>query len=154
VRAMTPSPVRQEPYATAEHEPEQMANVSGFSACFIGNSHLAALKQSWANRPPAIRPNFQINWFAVRGELGFRALRQDKGALVPMSDLARERLLFSSDGQEKIELSHYDAFVLYGAALGGLIDTLAEFCAEYGTTQHTRLGPINHLISRACFSEL
>ena len=99
----------------------------GFSVCMIGNSHVAALKLAWSNRPPEIKDGTTITFFSAQNRLMSRIER--KGAkLVSGSEELAEKLRYTSGGQDSIKLKEYDAFVLVGSGFGIDIPRLTEEC--------------------------
>lgn len=117
------------------------------SVCLIGNSHIAALKQAWSNRPPKVAAGFSATFFSAQNRM-MEHLAVEGRALVPQrSDLA-EKLSYTSGGIQTIEVDSYNAFVLVGSGFG--ID-LEKFSAIGGTPAHLRWKKVEPLLSEACF---
>lgn len=124
--------------------------MNGYSLCIIGNSHTAAIKQAWTNRAPAVAPDFSLTFFAARAPQ-FKALDCRQSALVPSDGEFEDRLRMTSGGKDRIEIDRYDAFVLIG--LGFRINMIT-LCGECGVVEHLQWGPVERLLSHACFASV
>jgi len=123
--------------------------MTAYSVCAIGNSHAGAIRQAWANRVPAVRAEFSIAFFSAAGhQLRHLALR--KRMLIARDRELKERFLDSA-GEKRIEIDRYDAFVLIGMEFG--IDML-KLCGTSGVVEHLRLGPVERVMSHACFAAM
>jgi len=98
-----------------------------FSICFLGNSHVAAIKQAWTNREPAVAPDVSLTFFSAGTHL-LQRLQLKDGVWMAGSEPLREKLAYTSDGLESIALKTFDAFVLFGSGFG--LD-IPKFCAGY-----------------------
>lgn len=87
--------------------------------CFIGNSHLAAIKEGW-ERVRRDFGEFDITFFAARAKR-LQGLYLDNGALVPDNDALAKYLAFTSNGLSEICLKDYDVFLVYGLGLKPII---------------------------------
>jgi len=118
-----------------------------YSVCVIGNSHVAALKQAWTNRAPAVSTEFSVTFFSAQNRL-MTCLERKGRALVPTDDELAQKLEFTSEGKRSIEVDDYDAFVFVGS---GFCVDLLKFWTESGSTDGLRHGAVQNLVSRACF---
>lgn len=80
--------------------------------CFIGDSHVAALRQA-LDDPRASAHADRISIFGSRGS-GLFSLHAEDGALVTDEKKVRQDLNFTG-GDRKIKLRHYDAFCIVGS---------------------------------------
>lgn len=85
--------------------------------CFLGNSHLAALKLA-ADRDPALIPGGgAADWFAGSAT-SIGALKLDKGRwLAPRGERLKAQMLAISGGVGRVDLTAHDLFVIVGVAL-------------------------------------
>jgi len=110
------------------------------SICFIGDSHVAALRQA-LDDPSASAHADRIDIFGSRGS-GLFSLRVEDDALVTDEKKVRQDLNFTG-GARKIKLRQYDAFCI----VGGLVKLqgVDDVAKSYGTM---RMGlPGRHLVS-------
>ncbi len=121
--------------------------MTGFSVCVLGSSHTAALKQAWTNRPYATRDDFSMTFFAARS-LMLGNLHCRDGVLIPTKPELREMIMYTSGGEDRIEIGKYDAFVL--VALGFNID--ATELGGGGIVEHLKWGPVETLMSHSLFN--
>ena len=121
------------------------------SVCFIGNSHIAALKLAWTNRAPKVASGFSATFFSAQNRL-MGHIEVKGRALVPgRGDLA-DKLAYTSGGVKSIEVDKYDAFVLVGSGFGVDMLKLVEIG---GTPAHLRWKKdIEPLMSQACYDEI
>lgn len=119
-----------------------------FSLCFIGNSHLAAVKQAWTNRNPDVAPGVSVTFFSAGTHL-LPQLRLEDGAWVCASEPLREKIVYTSDGLDRIEFARYDAFALFGTGFGlDLAKLLADCDLPTGAGRDMEATPV----SRACLA--
>jgi len=69
-------------------------------------------------------------------------------ALVTTNPELAEKFKLTSDGQDRIVLPNYDAFLLIGLGFRFSIEAVCKNC---GTAEHLKWGPVPRLISNACF---
>ena len=124
--------------------------MTAYSVCVLGSSHTAALKQAWTNRPQATRDGFAMTFFAARG-LQLNHLVCRDGVLVPKKPELRETIMYTSGGEDRVEIGKYDAFVL--VALGFNID-VTELGSQGGIVEHLKWGPVEPLLSHSLFEEV
>ncbi|HVU20243.1 MAG TPA: hypothetical protein VHE09_05885 [Rhizomicrobium sp.] len=120
-----------------------------FSICLIGNSHVAAIKQAWTNRGPVVQPDVSVDFFSAGTRL-LSALTLEGTLWRAATGPLREKLAYTSGGQEDIELSRYDAFVMMGSGFG--LD-IPKFTAGYDIASPDR-EPEGTLMSRASFAAM
>jgi hypothetical protein len=118
--------------------------------CFIGDSHLAAVKGGWdavAHEYSGIEANF----FAAPSR-DFANTAVENGRLVPTSERAKSYFRRTSGGQEIVTLADYDAIVLVG--LGFSLGTILDIYAAYrNDDQHNPDGDFQ-FVSNAYFIEV
>lgn len=115
------------------------------SLCFIGNSHIAAIKQAWTNRAPALQPDVSADFFSAGTNL-LRSLELDGTVLRCGSEDLREKIAYTSGGLESIDLLKYDVFVMVGS---GFSLDIPRFLEGWDLASPPR-EPGETLISRAC----
>lgn len=115
-----------------------------FRICIIGNSHVAALKLAWSNRPPKLQDGVALTFFSAQNKMMVR-IRPQGSKLVSGSEELAEKLRYTSGGQDTIRLKDYDAFVLAGSGFGIDVPRLSQ---DYGTIWP---GQGENLMSRTCF---
>lgn len=120
-----------------------------FSVCIVGNSHVAAVKQAWTNRAPVLLPDVSVDFFSAGTSL-LPKLTLDGKIWRCANELLREKIAYTSGGQDYIDLSRYDAFVVLGTGFG--LD-IPKFSEEYDIASETR-APEGELLSRPCFAAL
>lgn len=118
-----------------------------FSLCIIGNSHVAAVKQAWTNRAPKVRNGVTVTFFSAQNYM-MSHIKLEGRALVPHRQDLAEKLRFTSDGKERVEIDDYDAFVVVASGFG--ID-LPKIRAQCGTVDHQRFSRVENMVSTACF---
>ena len=121
-----------------------------YSVCLIGSSHTNGLFQAWKNRTFPVGRDFSLTFFAAAGGR-LRSLRHENGILISEDDRARDMLVRTSGGKDRIVASEYDAIVIYAFGLR-FADDMLEFCRRYGTAEHQKYGPIETLLSGDCFA--
>jgi hypothetical protein len=121
-----------------------------FSICFIGNSHVAAIKQAWTNRAPRLSDGCSLTFFSAQNRL-MTHLEREGRALVPQTDALAEKLRYTSDGIERIEVDDYDIFVLTGSGFGVDLERILELG---GTFSYLPWGPVEPLMSQNCFDSV
>jgi len=94
--------------------------------CFIGDSHLACIKQAWDDGIAEQNPQIEATYFALPGK-GMDYLTVQDGCLGSSEDKIARTLKFTSGGLARIEPS-YDAYVLHGMHLS--IVSALELCRE------------------------
>lgn len=105
--------------------------------CFLGNSHIAAVKQGWddtADRYPGI----EATMFAAGGK-NFADIKIENGVIEPQTDELRDRLKNRSDGQERIVLADYDRFVVIGLGFDSVL--ISRIYKAYHTILHRKERP-------------
>ncbi|MCP1470662.1 hypothetical protein J3E64_002350 [Sphingobium sp. OAS761] len=78
----------------------------------IGNSHIGSLKRG-AAMLPIDEIEHDLVFFGARSH-SLRELVVEGRALVPTSEIVANAIAFTSGGEMKIDVDHYDAFLLYG----------------------------------------
>lgn len=120
------------------------------SICVIGNSHAAAIKQAWSNRTPGSAGGVSLTFFCAKAVL-MRSMELRGGALVPTDPALADMFRYTSGGHDRIEIARYDAFILIGL---GFRFSLIQICDNCGTIEHTKWGPIETIVSKACFNAM
>jgi hypothetical protein len=118
-----------------------------YSLCIIGNSHVAAIKQAWTNRAPAVASDFSLTFFSAQNKYMAR-LKLEGRVLVPDSEFLERKLSFTSDGISRIEVDSYDVFVFIGS---GFCVDVEKICDDGSTIAGLKFG-LKNLVSRACFA--
>jgi hypothetical protein len=118
--------------------------------CFVGNSHLAAVKLGWK----AVRsgyPGIDAHFFGAPTRQ-FASIAVEDGLLVPKSDDARRCFRLTSGGQASAVLADYDVVVLIalGLSLAVVLDVYASYRAD---DQRNSEGDFE-LVSPAYFHEI
>jgi hypothetical protein len=122
-----------------------------YSACVLGSSHSACVKNAWSHRDLGTAQGFSMTFFAAKS-VSLRQLDYRDGALVPNNPKLAEMLELTSGGLNRIEIGKYDAFVLI--ALNFAAD-LPEICERYRVISQPSTEPDQRwLLSRACFQAL
>lgn len=85
------------------------------NVCIIGNSHAASLKNGW-DEIETRYPGHRLTFFASRGD-SLAAMRLEGNKLIPLNKHVKANIALTSGGLSKINLEHYDIFVLYGLGL-------------------------------------
>lgn len=116
-----------------------------FPFCVIGNSHVAALKLAFSNRPLKLQKGATLTFFSAQNRIMTHIEREGTN-LVAGSDELAEKLRYTSGGKDTIALKTYDAFVLVGSGFGIDVLRLGQDC---GTITP---GEGEHVLSRACLS--
>ncbi|HWA91339.1 MAG TPA: hypothetical protein VG889_14985 [Rhizomicrobium sp.] len=118
-----------------------------YSVCLIGNSHVAALKMAWSKRAPKLADGFSLRFFSAQNYMMAHIALKGRMLVPGRADLA-EKLRFTSDGLDRIELDDYDAFVIVGSGFG--ID-VPKLRGVGGAPSHLGFARIDNLVSEACF---
>ena len=121
-----------------------------FSICFLGNSHVAAIKQAWTNRSPAVAPGVSVTFFSAGTHL-LKQLRLRDGIWMAGSEPLREKLAYTSGGPDSIALKTFDAFVLFGSGFG--LD-IPKFCDGYDLADVSGRAIEGTPLSRAAFAAM
>lgn len=113
--------------------------------CILGNSHLAAFRDAWAQYGEKF-PNMVPTWFgASRDQLGNMVAR--KGLLRPKTQRLAESLKWTSGGLDFVNPSEYDAFVIVG--LGPSFTAVARNYRAFRTLEQSQEPQPRYLISPA-----
>jgi hypothetical protein len=120
------------------------------SLCFLGNSHIAAIKQAWTNCAPAVAPGVSVTFFSAGTHL-LQHLRLKDGVWLAGSEPLREKLAYTSDGLDRIALKTYDAFVVFGSGFG--LD-IPKICAGYDLAGDRGRPVEGAPLSRAAFAAM
>jgi hypothetical protein len=121
-----------------------------FRICFVGNSHLAAVKLGWDVVGPHYPRVECLFYGASRRKMNDVIV--DDGMLVPTSDTLAAELAQVSGGTANLRLNDFDAICLVGLLFG--------FLVPLGITQHFRtysmfpLKKQSRLVSRACLRQI
>jgi hypothetical protein len=118
--------------------------MAGYSVCFIGNSHLAAVAQGWRKDRARARDDVSLVFFGSRAG-SVRKMELRDGVIAPTVQDAIEAFQRSSGGKSEIVLADYDAFVLYG--MGFKFSSVLPVLADYGTAADLQWGAVKHVIS-------
>jgi hypothetical protein len=118
------------------------------SLCLIGNSHVAAIKQAWTNRKPAVADGVSLAFFSASVIL-LEQFKLEGAALVAYDEELIEKIRYTSDGLEQIDLARYDAFILFGMGFG--LD-IPKCCEGVDLATGARSVPEGELLSRAAFA--
>lgn len=129
---------------------ESPVPVSPYSVCVIGNSHSAAFAKAWTERVAPELPGVSMTFFAASSQR-LRHLVHADGALTTHEPELAEAFAASSGGKTRIEIDAYDAFLLVGL---GMRITVPSLCGPFGTLQHRSWGPVETLVSEACFAAM
>lgn len=115
--------------------------------CFIGDSHVAALRQALDDPRTAAHAD-RITIFGSRGS-GLFSLREEDGALVTDEKKVRQDLNFTG-GARRIKLGHYDAFCIVGGLVKlQRVDDIVEHYATVGMGLTRR-----HLVSERLLAQM
>jgi hypothetical protein len=120
-----------------------------FSFCFIGNSHIAAIKQAWTNRAPQLLPGVSADFFSASASL-LQGLELDGTVWRCRTEELREKIAFTSGGLETVDIAKYDAFAIVGIGFGLNVPV---FCEGFDLASHAR-EPEGDLISQPCLSAI
>jgi hypothetical protein len=120
-----------------------------FSICLIGNSHVAAIKQAWTNRAPALLSDVTLDFFSAGTNL-LPSFELDGKIWRCGNEMLREKIAYTSGGQDCIDLSRYDAFVVLGTGFG--LD-VPKFSQDYDIASESR-APEGKLLSGPCFAAM
>lgn len=85
-----------------------------FRLCFVGNSHLGALKRAW-NRIGSEFPDIEVSMFGAPGR-SFRDLVMEGDKIVARGEKAGKSLR-ATGGSDVIRLADYDALVVIGGSV-------------------------------------
>ncbi|HTT98314.1 MAG TPA: hypothetical protein VMF58_09710 [Rhizomicrobium sp.] len=118
------------------------------SLCLIGNSHIAAIKQAWTNRKPAVADGVSLSFFSASVRL-LENFELEGDVLIPKDHELLEKIRYTSDGIERIELSRYDAFLLFGMGFGF---DVPNYCDGLDLATGSRDVPEGMLVSRPVFT--
>ncbi|MCF4167277.1 hypothetical protein L2U69_16635 [Zavarzinia compransoris] len=105
--------------------------------CFLGNSHIAALKFGW-DQIAATHPDVDITMFAAGGRNFENVVVKDKVIEATTEEL-RALLLNRSNGLDKIVLTDYDKYVIVG--LGFDVVLMSRLYGNYHTILHSQPRP-------------
>jgi hypothetical protein len=98
--------------------------------CIIGNSHTGALKRAWDQLVAAdSKKKVRVTFFAQRAG-GLEKLRLDAQSLVPNDASLKKALEFTSGGETSIDVTKYDAFLIYGVGLNAYYSDGSFFSRE------------------------
>jgi hypothetical protein len=111
-----------------------------FSLCVVGNSHVAAFKQAWDKRRPALRDGVEATFFSAQNRLMKDMVPKGK-SLVAAGDLLAEKLRYTSGGLDRIDIDRYDAFLVVGAGFGIDVPRLIEDCGVTTPWRFDAMGP-------------
>ena len=118
-----------------------------YSVCFIGDSHVAAIRQA-LDDPRCAAHADRVDIFGSRGS-GLFSLRAEDGALVTDEKKVRQDLNFTG-GARKIKLGKYDAFCIVGGLVKlQLVDDVVENYATVGMGLTGR-----HLVSETLMRQM
>jgi hypothetical protein len=113
--------------------------------CFIGNSHLSALKLAWMARKPAAN-GLDVDMFGSLGE-SLEDTRVQNGRLVPTTSFVANYFKITG-GANEIDLSRYSAFIVVGAGFAP-----ARILGLYSRFRHAELNTNEgRLLSQDCFA--
>jgi len=129
---------------------ESPVPVNPYSICVIGNSHSAAFAKGWTDRVAPQLPGVSMTFFAASSQR-LRHLVHEDGALATHEPELAQALAATSGGRTRVELGAYDAFLLVGL---GMRITVPSLCGPFGTLQHRAWGPVETLVSEACFAAM
>jgi hypothetical protein len=129
---------------------ESPAPVTPYAVCVIGNSHSAAFAKAWTERVEPGLPGVSMTFFAASSQR-LRHLVHEDGALTTHEPELAEALAAASGGKTRIEIAAYDAFLLVGL---GMRITVPSLCGPFGTIGHRSWGPVETLVSEACFGAM
>lgn len=116
--------------------------------CFLGNSHIAALKLGWDEFGQRAA-NYTPTFFAARKNK-LKDLEPQGRSLVPDNDELRLLMGQYSGGHETIAVDDYDAFVISGLYLS-LQRIVYQLYAQYRSEQHRNTKGMKQLISASMF---
>lgn len=101
--------------------------------CVIGNSHAAAIRTG-LDLMPALGAAAHFDFFAAQRDW-MREMELQGDALVPTSEVTRDKIALHSGGMERIEARQYDHFLLVG--LGSAFAGLGS-CPRFQPLTNTR----------------
>lgn len=119
--------------------------------CFLGDSHLAAVKAAW-DRMQGAHPGLQVDFFGAPARQWQGAVRIGADAIEPAAPALRESFARASGGTDRIVLDRYDGFHLFGPGLS-IRHVLAAY-RHYRADSHRSRVAARHLVSDACFLQL
>lgn len=121
-----------------------------YSVCVIGNSHSVAFAKGWQDRVAPELPGVSMTFFAASSQK-LRQLVHEDGAFTTHDPDLAEALALASGGLTRAEIAAYDAFLLVGL---GMRITITSLCGPFGTLTHRAWGPVETLVSEACFAAM
>lgn len=114
--------------------------------CFIGNSHLAAMKLGWDDVKQNY-PSIEIEFFGSQREtLESTCLN---GTAIEPTDATVERNFLRTAGVSTIDTTKFDGFYIF--ATGFALASVAQLCEDYATWKFKGQRP--YLISEECFEQ-
>lgn len=117
--------------------------------CFIGNSHLAALKLAWDDIQEN-HPDLDITFFGAYGN-SLANIAVEDGALVPTNEKMQLEFNVTSYDKGRITISEYDYFFLFSLnfSVNLIIPPYDEF-----RTDSQQDDPAKHLISDRFYKDI
>lgn len=112
--------------------------------CILGNSHVAALKLAWSKDAET---GVALRFFSAQNHMLDHMVRVGRALMTPGGG-ATEKLRFTSDGLDRIEIDDYDAIALIASGFGIGIPKLRSQC---GTLGHQGFSRVERLVSASCF---
>lgn len=94
----------------------------------LADSHGASLKLGWEMIAP-LHKDIELRFFAQRRD-GLADLRAQPGRLVPMVETLRSAFRFTSGGLEAVEISDFDAILVYGLCAAPFYHDVSEFYSQ------------------------
>jgi hypothetical protein len=118
--------------------------------CFVGDSHLAAIKLGW-DQMGQDHPDFDCDFFA--SQIGSIDDTYRAGALlVPANETVRRNFIWTSGGKSVIDLSQYSDVVLVG--MGFSVEPLLLAYSQSRTERHNNRSGIYSFVSEAAFDAI
>ncbi len=116
--------------------------------CVLGNSHLAAVKLGWDQRPAA-HDAARMDFFGTPGD-GLADVAIEAGRLVAQTPKVQAAFAMTSGGMEAVTLADYDAFVIVALrySMASLVRTIY---ARYRSEEHNNLDGDVTMVSDATF---
>ena len=84
--------------------------------CIIGDSHIGSLSRAWREKLINEFDHIQIDFFGCPSD-GLKGLKLQNGCLIPESEKLERIFSYVSGGKNKILLSEYSCFIVYGMGM-------------------------------------
>lgn len=122
--------------------------------CVLGDSHLAAFKLAWDELKGMWQANTELEFYGIAGADFISKVFLEDRCLVPKTEGGKRSFYNTSGGQEKLDISSYDAAIIVG------LDCKINYLSDVFTTHKTYDMPPssssynNHVISLSCLTQV